>query len=112
MANGRFWLVPLGIAGPVLSIAAAVWATILGLPANRSLPIVLGGGVAILNLLSTVVAARINWTIAPWTTGSQKIAADDGALTKTFNRFERWQGVRAGVQFLNFAVAVWALAVN
>jgi len=112
MANGRFWLVPLGIAGPVLSIAAAVWATILGLPENRSLPIVLGGGVAILNLLSTVVAARINWTIAPWTTGSQKIAADDGALTKTFNRFERWQGVRAGVQFLNFAVAVWALAVN
>ena len=112
MANGRFWLIPLGIAGPLLSIAAAFWAGTLGLPANRWLPIFVGGGVAILNLLSTFMAARINWTIAPWTSGSQKAAEDESALSGIYNRFERWQGVRAAVQFLSFAVAVWALAVN
>ncbi len=37
---------------------------------------------------------------------------DSGFTPQTFRRFERWQAVRAGVQFLNFAVAIWALAVN
>jgi len=112
MANGRFWLIPLGIAGPFLSIVAAIWAKTLILSSNRSLPIFLGGGIAILNLLSTFLAARINWTLAPWTSGSQKAAEDESALANIYDRFERWQAVRAAVQFLSFAAAVWALAVN
>jgi hypothetical protein len=31
MANGRYWLIPLGIGGPVLSFAAAAWALAVAL---------------------------------------------------------------------------------
>src|SRR5436189_3637981 len=34
MANGRFWLIPLGIGGPLLRIAAALRAASEGCPAN------------------------------------------------------------------------------
>src|SRR5919201_1408769 len=47
MANGRFWLIPLGIGGAVLTLAAAIWALTLNLGAGRSLPVFLGGGLAV-----------------------------------------------------------------
>jgi hypothetical protein len=37
MDNGRFWLIPLGIVGPVLSVAAAIWALTRKLP-SRAVP--------------------------------------------------------------------------
>src|SRR5947207_8579385 len=61
MANGRFWLVPLGIGGAVLTLAAAIWAVMLGLPTRRSLPVLLGGGLAVAHTLSTLKAGSINW---------------------------------------------------
>ena len=112
MANGRFWLIPLGILGPLLSAGAAVWAVTLDLPRYRALPVFLGGVLAVLNLLSTVKAAGINLTLAPWRPGADDVAKDETALAETFRRFERWQAVRASVQFLNFAVAILAVAVS
>jgi hypothetical protein len=47
MANGRFWLIPLGIGGAVLTLAAAIWATTLNLPVGRSFPVFLAGGLAV-----------------------------------------------------------------
>ncbi len=63
MANGRYWLIPLGIVGPFLAIIAAIWALWLNLPTTRSLPLFWPGGLGVANLLSTVQAARINWTL-------------------------------------------------
>ena len=110
MANGRFWLIPMGIGGPVLTIAAAIWAATLDLPAGRLLPVGLAAALAVAYTVSTVVAARANWPIAPW---ARSPAPDDEAvLARIFRRFERRQAVRAILQFLRFAVTVWALAVN
>jgi hypothetical protein len=110
MANGRFWLIPLGIGGPVLTIAAAMWAATLDLAPERLLPIILAAGLSMAAAISTVVAARANWPIAPW---ARTPAPDDETiLAGIFGRFERRQAVRAVLQFLTFVVAVWALAIN
>jgi hypothetical protein len=60
---------------------------------------------------SSVKAAGINWAIAPWQPPERRIA-DEGRLAQVFDRFERWQALRAGLQFLTFAAGVWALAAN
>ena len=103
LANGRFWLIPLGIGGALLTIAAAVWDWRLHLP--NSLPVFLAGGLAIAHTLSTVKAGSINLT--QW-----KVGDDDVALADILQRFAWWQAVRASLQFLTFAVTIWALAVN
>src|SRR5262245_30495498 len=45
MANGRFWLIPLGIGGPVLRIAAAILAR--GLPSRRAVPVYVAGALGV-----------------------------------------------------------------
>ncbi len=110
MANGRFWLIPLGIGGPLLTIAVAIWAAVLDLPREHSVPVLLAAGLSVAYSVSTVVAARANWPIAPW--ASKPAPDDERVLAQIFARFERRQAIRALLQFLTFAVTVWALAVN
>jgi hypothetical protein len=104
-ANGRFWLVPLGVGGAVLAVAAALWALTLHLSSRQSLPVLLAGVLGVAHTLSTVEAALIN--VTQWKEG-----VDDAALADILARFERWQAVRATLQFLTFVVAIWALTVN
>jgi hypothetical protein len=96
----------------VLSLAAAGWALALNPPAGRALPVYLAAISRSLNVLSTARAVSINWTLSPWNPAGKVATENDAALAATFARFERWQTVRAGVQFLNFALAAWALAAN
>lgn len=110
MANGRFWLIPLGIAGPALTIAAAIWVAAVDLPNSRWLPVVLAAGLSVACSISTVVAARANWPIAPW--ARNQAPDEEEVLAGIFRRFEQRQAVRALLQFLTFAVSIWALAVN
>src|SRR5213595_3287853 len=63
MANGRFWLIPLGIGGPVLTVAVAIWAFWLNLPKSAVLPVFLAAGFSIAHMLSTIKAAGINWAL-------------------------------------------------
>src|SRR6266540_1759246 len=95
MANGRFWLIPLGIGGAVLTLAAAIWALTLNLPASHSLPIFLAGGLAVAHTLSTFKAGSINWSLAPWQSAERKVADDEVVLADILRRFERWQALRA-----------------
>src|SRR6266496_1832792 len=103
MANGRFWLIPLGIGGAVLTLAAAIWALTLNLPVRSSLPVFLAGGLAVAHTLSTLKAGAINWSLAPWQPAARRVADDEVALADIFQRFERWQALRASLQFLTFA---------
>jgi len=105
VANGRFWLIPLGIGGAALTLAAAIWGLKLHLFTTRLLPLLVAGGLAIAHTLSTLKAGSINLT--QW-----KVGDDDVALANILNRFERWQGLRAGLQFLTFVFMVWALAAQ
>src|ERR1041385_3752797 len=94
-ANGRFWLIPLGLGGPVLTLIVAVWAMTLRLQTAQCLPIILAAILSVTQLLSTVKAARIN--ITQW---KPQVADDDAALAETLDRFARWQWVRATLQLL------------
>src|SRR5207247_9989544 len=94
------------------TLATAIWALTLNLPARRSLPVFLAGGLAVAHTLSTVKAGGINWVLAPWQPAERQVADDEVALAAILQRFERWQAVRASLHFLTFAVTVWALAVN
>jgi len=111
MANGRFWLIPLGIAGPLLRIAAVLRASSEGLSPKRSLPVYVAAGLGAAHAMSTVKAADINWAIAPWQPPERQIT-DEQTLASVFRRFERWQALRASLQFFTFAAGVWALAAN
>lgn len=110
MANGRFWLIPLGIGGPLVRIVAAVWAWRLCLPADHTRPVYAAAILAVAHVLSTATAGRINWALAPWQPAGQKIT-DESRLAEILRRFARWQAVRACLQFLTFVSGVWALAV-
>jgi hypothetical protein len=111
MANGRFWLIPLGIGAPILRIGAAVWGRALDPTTVRLGLIYVAALLAVVHVLSTLAAGRINWTLAPWQPPERRIT-DERALAAVFARFERWQAVRASLQFLTFAVGVCALVAN
>jgi hypothetical protein len=110
MANGRYWLIPLGIVGPLFTLVAAIWVGALNLQTTRWLPVVLAAALSILYSISSVFAIRANWPIAPW---SRNPAPDDEqVLAGIFRRFERRQAIRALLQFATFIASVWALALN
>jgi hypothetical protein len=50
----------------------------------------------------TTQAAPINFS-------QRKVDQDEVALARVFNRFERWQTLRAALQVLNFAAMLWAM---
>jgi hypothetical protein len=111
MANGRFWLIPLGIGAPLLRAVVAFRARSRARVGYRAVPVYLAAGLGIAHAASTVKAAGINWTIAPWQPPERRIT-DEGRLTEVFDRYERWQALRASLRFLTFAAGVWALAAN
>ena len=62
----------------------------------------LAAALAVLHSLVTTQAAPTNFR--------QRNAMDDeAALAQIFNRFERWQALRAVLQVLNFGALLWAL---
>jgi hypothetical protein len=108
MANGRFWLIPLGIVGPILRVAASFWVYRLRLADGAVLSVVSAAVLAVGHLLLTLKAGSINWALTPWQPPERQIK-DELKLATIFQSFERWQAVRASVQLLTFVVGVWAL---
>ena len=104
-ANGLVWYAGLGIGSALLTIAAAAWALALSLPTDRLLPVILAGGFAIAHSLTTARAEPINWS-------QRAVPDDDVALAWIFQRFARWQALRATLQLAAFLLVVWALLVN
>jgi hypothetical protein len=100
------------ICGAALTLAAAIWAVTLNLPTRRSVPLLLRVGRGLAPTVSTLKAISINWSLAPWQSAERKVADDERALAAVLQQFERWQALRASLQFLTFAVTVWALAAN
>jgi hypothetical protein len=111
MANGWFWLVPLGIGAPVLRLIAAAQARYARHRVKRPGPVYVAAVLSVAHLVSTLKAGRINWALGPWQPPGRRIE-DEGELTAVFARFERWQALRAALQFATFAAGIWALAAN
>jgi hypothetical protein len=102
LGNGIVWYAVIGVGAAALSIAAAVvarWQAQANLPV---VPLELAAALAVLHSLATTQAAPANFS-------QRKVANDEVALAQIFNRFARWQELRAVLQVLNFGALLWAL---
>jgi hypothetical protein len=103
LGNGIAFYGTLGV-GAALTIAAAVSAHRHEPQSRRTPPLYAAAGLAVLHSLATTRAAPTNFS-------QRKVAQDDEmALTEIFDRFEKWQTVRAALQVLNMGAMVWAVA--
>ena len=103
LSNGVVWYASLGIGTAVLTLAAAV-AGRLAHP-NTPTGIALWAALVatLVHSLATSQAAPINFR--------QRLLGDDGAaLAELFNRFERWQTLRAVCQVLALMAVLAAIA--
>jgi hypothetical protein len=102
LGKGIWFYAILGIGFALVTIASAVSAYIYGLNMNISMPLYVAAALAILHSLVTTQAAPINFS-------QRKVDHDEEALKNVFNRFERWQTVRAILNVLIFSFMLWAL---
>jgi hypothetical protein len=102
LGNGILWYGILGVGAALLTVVAAIAAYLAGLAPTVTIPLYVAALLAVLHSLVTTQAAPTNF--------SQRLVADDDvALTRVFNRFEKWQALRAALQLLNFGVMLWAM---
>lgn len=102
LGNGVVWYALIGIGAAALTIATALVAHLQGIAAGQALPLDMAAALTVLHSLVTTQAAPTNF--------SQRRAGDDeAALARIFNRFERWQALRAVLQVVSFGVMLWAL---
>lgn len=104
LGRGIAWYAGIGIGAALLTIVAAAWAFARGMSLERVLPLY---GAALLSLLHSLVTSRAAPTLF-----SQRRHADASALDAVFDRFERWQTLRASLQVLTFAALLWGLVVT
>lgn len=102
LGPGIIWYAILGTGAALLTLATAVAAFFQGIAPLHAWPVYIAAGLAVLHSLVTTQAAPTNFR-------QRKVANDEAALTAIFNRFERWQTLRAVLQALTFAAVLWAL---
>jgi hypothetical protein len=101
--NGLLWYVPLAVAWVVVTLAAAIsgWSDHPGELRALALAAMFVGVTA--HILVTGVFA------APALLAQRKVAGDERALERVFDRFERWQTVRSLIDTATLGASVWAL---
>jgi hypothetical protein len=105
LTTGVWWYALLGIGGAVLTLVAAGAAITLGLPISQAAPLELAAALAIAHTFTTIHAAPVNFS-------QRTVGDDEAALAAIFDRFERWQTVRAILQLATFLAVLWALATT
>jgi Domain of unknown function (DUF1772) len=104
LGNGIAFYGIFGVGAAALTVAAAVSAHRHEPRSHRTPPLYAAAGLAVLHSLATTRAAPTNFS-------QRKVARDDEAtLAQIFDRFERWQTVRAALQVLNLGAMLWAVA--
>ena len=102
LGPGILWYGILGVGAAVLTIAAAVTALVQGVPPTGATPLYAAATLAVVHSFATTQAAPTNFS-------QRKVAKDEAALARVFDRFERWQTLRVVLQVLNFGAMLWAL---
>lgn len=105
LGNGLVLYPFLGLGAPLLSIATAVAVLLDPIASRAMVPAGLAAALSIAHVVSTARAAPNMARVRHLTDD------DEAALGDAFAGFERWQGVRATLQGLTFAVSVWTLVV-
>jgi len=103
LSNGVAWYASLGIGTAALTLAAAV-AGLLGHP-NTPTAIALWGA-----LVATLVHSLATSRAAPINFRQRQLGDDEAALAELFDRFERWQTLRAVCQVLALVAVLAAIA--
>ena len=103
LGNGVAWYAIIGVGAALLTIIAALVAFFQRNNLVPATPIYVAAVLSILHSLMTTQAA-------PTMFSQRRHAQDEAALTEIFNRFERWQTLRAVFQVLTFGVLLWAIA--
>jgi hypothetical protein len=102
-ANGVAWYAALGVGSAALTLAAALTAVASRAPDQRRLALLIAGLLSVAHSLTTARAAPINF-------GQRAAGGDERKLERIFDRFERWQTVRASLQLATFLTMLWVMA--
>jgi hypothetical protein len=102
LGPGILWYAVLGVGAAALTIAAPIGALVQGVPSASAMPLYVAAALAVLHSLVTTQAAPTNFS-------QRRVAKNEVALAQVFDRFERWQTLRAALQVLNFGAMLWAL---
>lgn len=105
LGNGVAWYAVIGIGAALLTIVAGIRGYVEGLSPAQGLPLYLATGLAVLHTIVTTQAA-------PAMFSARNAGDDEAELARIFNRFERWQTLRAILQAVTFAMLLWALAAG
>lgn len=104
LGPGILWYALLGIGAALLTVAAATAAVAQGIAVPISAPLVAAAVLSALHSFATSQAA-------PTMFSQRRVPQTEEALGAVFNRFTRWQTVRATLQVLTLAAMLWALIV-
>jgi hypothetical protein len=103
LGNGIVWYAIIGVGAALLTIGTAVSAYLRVAPAAVAIPRYLAALTSLLHSFTTTQAAP--------TLFRTRLVKDNAAqLTVIFDRFERWQALRAALQIATFGLTLWALA--
>ncbi len=102
LGNGIVWYAAIGVGAALLSVLAAIAAYFQGISAAEGLPLYLAAGLSVLHSLATARAAPTNFE-------QRHHENDEAALSSIFDRFTRWQTLRAFLQVLTFFTLLWAI---
>jgi hypothetical protein len=103
LGNGIAWYAIIGVGAALLTITAAVSAYLQVAPAAVAIPLYLAALTSLLHSFTTTQAA-------PTLFRQRQVKDDATQLTMIFDRFERWQTLRAALQLATFGLTLWALA--
>ena len=103
LGTAQFWYPMLGIAAPLLALAAAAVAFFQQVTLVHAIPIYVTAALWVLHLLLTLI-----WAV-PTLSRQRQVTGDERQLADIFTRFERVQTVRAINGVLIFATALWTL---
>jgi len=102
LGNGIYLYSSFGAAVLILTLAAAISGHSAPLHRNQIVALDVSAGLAILHSITTAFAAPTVFSQRSYS------VTETGVLEAIFNKFERWQALRAILQALNFAAAIWA----
>jgi hypothetical protein len=104
LGNGVIFYAVLGIGSALLTVLAALSVFLVGLAPAQALPFYIAAVVALLHTLTTAKAAPINFS-------QKRYQTDQAQLANVFDRFARWQALRAALQVITFGILLWTLVI-
>ncbi|HEY7023043.1 MAG TPA: hypothetical protein VH349_18135 [Ktedonobacterales bacterium] len=103
LGNGIVWYAIIGVGAALLTIAASVGAYLQAASGSVAIPLYLAALTSLLHSFTTTQTAPTLFRV-------RQVKDDAAQLTVIFDRFERWQTLRAALQVATFGLTLWALA--